>query len=120
MTLRAWSIGIVLSAGCAGPSQRLPAATSNYQVDNTLVFELPDSGGYIVNGVPLDTAAIREQITALFSQRAPGQRAVFVWNNPTRAWRDVAPLQRYAQQAGGQAFDAELSGWPRQVPPSQQ
>jgi hypothetical protein len=120
MTLRAWSVGIVLSAGCAGPSQRLPAATSGYHVDNTLVFELPDSGGYLVNGVLLDTAAIREQIATVFAQRAQEQRAVLVWNNPTRAWRDVELIQRYAQQAGGQAFDAESSGWPRQVPPPQQ
>jgi hypothetical protein len=84
-------------------------------VDNTLVIELPDSGGYIVNGVPLDTVRIREQIRAVFEERPQPQRAVIVWNNSTRGWSAIQPIQAYARQAGGEAFDAELSGWPRQT-----
>jgi len=109
----------MLIAGCAGPPQRLPAATSDYQVDNTLAFELPDSGGYLVNGMPLDAAAIGEQLKVVFAQRPQRQRAVVVWYNPKRAWSDAQLIQRRAQEAGGEAFDAELSGWPKQVPAPQ-
>ena len=110
----------MLIVGCASPAQRLPAVTSAYQVDNTLVFELPDSGGYVVNGIALDTVAIKDQLKAVFTLRPPSQRAVVVWHNPIRPWRDAQRIQRYAQEAGGEAFDAELSGWPKHIPVSQQ
>jgi hypothetical protein len=119
MYLKSWGVCIMLIAGCAGPSQRLPAATSDYQIDNTLAFELPDSGGYLVNGMSLDTAPIREQLKAVFGQRPQRQRAVVVWYNPNRPWSDFQFIQREAREAGGEAFDAELSGWPKQVPAPQ-
>ena len=109
-------------AACGSPSRtgcRLPAATGEYrQTDNTLVFVLParDSGFY-ANGVRLEESQLAEQFAALFQQRRPGHRAVFVRETAPDRCEDLKTLANVAAQAGGAAFDAELSGWPREVPP---
>jgi len=112
--------GALVSTGCGksnseGPA-RLPAADSTYlQLENTLVFELPDAGGFVINGQSVPQAEIPAQLAALFKARAPEQRAVVVWDNPKRR-TDAQWIARAALGAGGRAFDAELSGWPPQVP----
>ena len=117
MRTKPWFVGLIVVAACKeAEARRLPAATGEYrEVDMTLVFELPDSGGYLVNGVPIAASEIPRQVAAVLSTRQPERRAVFVWHNARRQWKDVLHIQRSAREAGGEAFDAELSGWPRQV-----
>jgi hypothetical protein len=115
-----------LVSACAAPStggaqgsgniERLPAATGEYRhVDNTLVFTLPDSGGFLANTRPLDSVEVEAQLRTVFAPWPSGRRAVFVWDNPRR--RDAGQwIRQAAERAGGAAFDAELSGWPRQLP----
>jgi len=92
-----------------------PADSAHRHVDATFVFVLPDSGGFLVNGQPLPRAAIPDQLQALFGPRAPEMRAVLVWDNPRRRV-DAQWISAVARAAGGDAFDAELSGWPRALP----
>ena len=106
----------ILSAACSQPQSsrpRLPAAYGDYRkVDNTLVFELPDTGGYLVNGVPLDTAQLLQLLHEVFDQRRPYLRAAMLLDNPRRPWSDIQVLVRQTQAAGVQLFDAERSAWP--------
>ena len=106
----------MLSVACSqsqSPRPRLPAASGDYRkVDNTLVFELPDTGGYLVNGVPLDTARLLSLLHEVFDQRQPYLRVAMLLDNPRRPWSDVQLLVRQTQAAGVQLFDAERSGWP--------
>ena len=100
----------------ADTAPRLPAIDSAYShLDNTLVFLLPDSGGFIANGVPVAQGSIPSHLAALFVTRPPQSRAVAVWDNPRRR-ADAQWLARAAKMAGGAAFDAELSGWPSEAP----
>jgi hypothetical protein len=58
---------------------------------------------------------IPAHLAALFAPRKPSQRAVMVRDNPKR--RDDAQwIARAARAAGGEAFDAQLSGWPEPPP----
>ena len=91
----------------------LPAAFGAYRhADNTLVFELPASGGYLANGVPLAAEQLEPQLRAVFAPRSESTRAVFV--RPVAAGRcpDLEVLAAAARAAGGRAFDAHASGWP--------
>jgi hypothetical protein len=98
--------------------ERLPAADSTHQrLDNTIVFELPDTGGFLANGQPVRQEDIPGHLARDFAPREPGQRAVMVRDNPKRR-EDAHWIARAARAAGGAAFDAELSGWPpREGPP---
>ena len=101
--------------GSAPPAARLPAADSlSRRVDNTYVFELPDSGGYLFNGHAVTQASIPAHLSTLFRTRALERRVVMVRDNPQRRG-DAQWVARAAQEAGGHAFDAELSGWPSPV-----
>ena len=112
-------LAVTLSAACSqsqSPRSRLPAAYGDYRrVDNTLVFELPDTGGYLVNGVSLDTGRLPQLLHEVFDQRQPYLRVAMLRDNPRRPWTDVLFLVRRTQEAGGQLFDAERSGWPLPV-----
>lgn|SRR6266851_5440115 len=109
---RCCSLLAVLLVACV-PRPHLPAATGDYlRVDNTLNFELPDSGGYLVNSTPLDTTRLLHILHDVFDQRLPYLRAAFVIDNPKRPWSDVEYLSRKAHAAGVQLFDAERSGRP--------
>jgi biopolymer transport protein ExbD len=119
-------LALVTVIGCQSPdreSHRLPAAPAAFRsTDNTLLIELPDSGGVLANGVPIDLAELEPQFHALFSSRPVETRAVFVRAGRRRSWQDIADIERQAEVAGGYAFDADLSGWPRPVqglPPGQ-
>jgi hypothetical protein len=108
---------LVLSAGCSEAvrndkaNPRLAAIDSTYRnIESTLVFELPDDGKFIVNGQPIAQADIPAKLTSFFGGVAPEQRAVMVKDNPKRR-ADEHWISRAAVSAGGQAFDAELSGW---------
>ena len=104
---------LYLAAACSrNPARRpeLPAIYGDYrQLHNKLVFELPDSGGYLVNGTPLDTARLPNIWHQDFDLRPPNLRAAFVVDNPKRPWRDVEFLITSAQTAGVQLFDADRS-----------
>ena len=114
-------VAALVSTGCGksnseGPP-RLAAADSTYlQLENTLVFELPDAGGFLINGQSVPQAEIPAQLAAFFKARAPEQRAVVVRDNAKRR-TDAQWIARAALGAGGRAFDAELSGWPRPAAP---
>jgi len=110
----------VVLAACTGreAARRLPPATGTYRhVDNTIVFTLPDTGGYLANGAPIDTARLLRILSEVFAPRPASLRAVFVWHNDRRPWGDEELIARMAAAAGGRAFDAALSGWPREEPP---
>jgi hypothetical protein len=116
-------VAILLLAALASCSRggneprRLPAAPEPFRsVDNTLLIELPDSGGFLANGVPVDTSELVGHFRVLFGSRAAGHRAVFVRAGEHRSWADVDAIARRAVAAGGRAFDADLSGWPPPVP----
>ena len=107
-------VAAALLAACRGGSRpHLPAITERYRhVDNTITFELPDSAGFLANGVPIAKSRIASLIAEIFAQRRPEVRAVFVVDNPARDWGDVELIQAAATAAGGEAFDAKLSGLP--------
>jgi len=120
--MRRVHLGLLLSVatatvGCArtdGQRARLPAAYGSYRhVDNTLVFELPDSGGYLVNGVPLDTGRLVAILHEVFDARPAPVRAAFVRDNVKRPWSDVEVLVRKTREAGVAIFDADSSGFPK-------
>src|SRR5947209_15564737 len=54
----------------------------------TVVFELPDSGGYLANGTAIDRARISSVLREVFARRDSAMRAVFVIDNPHRPWAD--------------------------------
>ena len=103
---------LAVSAACQAPQRpRLPAAFGAYtRVDNTVVFELPDSGGYLANGAPIDRARIPGMLREVFAPRDSVMRAVFVVDNPHRSWADIDYIRTSAAAARGEAFDAERSG----------
>ena len=106
---------VMLSCARPGaPRPTLPAAHGSYKrVDNTLVFELPDTGGYLVNTVPADTTRLVALLHEVFDPRPAELRAVFVHDNPKRPWSDVEVLVRKAREAGIAIFDADSSGFRR-------
>lgn len=98
-----------------GTNERLQAAEGAYrETDNTLAFELPDSGGFVANNTPVDSLALESVLAGVFQARPPERRAVFVWDNPRRR-SGIHWIRQAAERAGGKAFDADLSGWPHQV-----
>ena len=102
----------LVGSSCKPAPQRLPAMTDEYNVDGTLVLTLPDTGGYIGNGIPMDSAKLASDLQIIFAPRRKPQRAVLVHYNPHRPWRDHQLVQTLARAAGGDAFDYDLSGWP--------
>src|SRR2546429_6924071 len=101
--MRRVHLGLLLSVatatvGCArtdGRRARLPAAYGSYRhVDNTLVFELPDKGGYLVNGGPLDTGRLVAILHEAFDARPAPLRPAFVLDNVQAPWTAVAVLVR--------------------------
>ena len=102
----------VLALACGqGSRPHLPTLTQKYaHVDNTVTFELPDSGGFLANGVPAPRARIAPLLREVFADRNANLRAVFVVDDPSRNWSDVEVIEGAARAAGGQAFDAKLSG----------
>ena len=115
-------IAVMACAPSAHPRPRLPAASGTFKhVDNTLVFELPDTGGYLVNTVAADTSRLVTVFHEVFDSRPQELRAVFVHDNPKRPWSDVEVLVRKAREAGIAIFDADSSGFRRdfQTIPSQ-
>ena len=107
--------GAVLACGGPSPSlARLPALDSTrYRIDATFVFDLPDTGGFLINGQPVFRDSIPGQLQALFASRSPTGRAIGVWDNPKRR-ADINWLAQVAREADGVAFDAGLSDWPSQ------
>src|SRR5437764_14180565 len=103
---------LVLSAACQSPQRpQLPAAFGAYtRVDNTVVFELPDSGGYLANGTPIDRARIPSVLHEVLAPRDSVMRAVFVIDNPHRSWADIDYIRASAAPARGQAFHAARRG----------
>jgi hypothetical protein len=99
----------------AAGARLAPASGAYREIHTTAVFALPDSGGFLVNGAPLDSLGIEPLLDALFATRAPDRRAAFVRDNPHRR-AAVHWIRQAAERAGGRAFDAELSGWPRSNP----
>jgi hypothetical protein len=80
-----------------------------------MVFELPDTGGYLVNTVPVDTTRLLALFHEVFDSRPSSLRAAFVRDNLSRPWSDVQVLVRIGRDAGVALFDADSSGFPRDV-----
>ena len=125
MRISAFLATAIACSACRGPgaeapseqaSARLePADTSFQHIDNTFVFELPDTGGFLINGQAVPRAEIPEHLEGFFLARRPELRAVMVVDNPK--WREDAQwIARAARSAGGYAFDAQLSEWPDPPP----
>ena len=92
----------------------LPAAPAPQRdVDQTAVFSLPDTGGFLVNGQPIARERVGPLLQELFATRRPADRATFVWAAPMTRCDDVPFLAKSARAAGGNAYDAAGSGWPR-------
>src|SRR6185503_8613141 len=110
-------INALLLLGChkqEAARPELPAAYGDYRhLDNTLVFQLPDTGGYIANGQPLDTGRLGSILHEVVDSRKPHLRAAIVFDNPRRPWSDVEYLAAKAQSAGVKLFDGDRSGWRR-------
>ena len=113
------SLALITAACNATPAPRLPAAEADFRhVDNTFVFTLPDSCGFLINGQVVARGEVPAQVAALFAPRPNGMRAIMVWDNPARR-ADAQWLARVAIADSGRAFDAEMSGWPREMGPPQ-
>ena len=109
--------GIGCHRAAAVPTCELGAAPGLYgHTDNTLVFELPEAGGYLANGVPLTAAQLEPQLRAVFAQRPESTRVVFGRPTPSVRCADLRALAAAARAAGGYAFDAQASGWPQCKP----
>ncbi|HET7585857.1 MAG TPA: hypothetical protein VFK13_13155 [Gemmatimonadaceae bacterium] len=111
----------VTALGCsanAGAGCTLPPVSDEYRAtDNTALFTLPDSGGFVVNGVSIERARIGPLLRETFAQRSSEVRAVFVWRPGPSRCADLRYIAEQAKAAGGAAYDAEASGWPREEPP---
>src|SRR5436190_23517627 len=98
-------LAVLLTVGCSGSRPHLPGLTERYRhADNTITFELPDSGGFLANGVPVARSRIASVVAEVFAGRQPEVRALFVVDNPARDWRDVEVIRTAARAAGGEAF----------------
>jgi len=76
------------------------------------MFELPDTGGFLANGVAIQADSLEVFVRGVFQRRAEASRAVFVRPAPSDRCSDLALLSTAAEAAGGHAFDARASGWP--------
>ena len=110
---------LVVVLGCGSRAKARPAlqrASGSYaRIDNALVFELPDSGGYLANSTAVDTSRILILLNEVFVPRPADRRPVFVHDNSKRPWSDVEFLVRKSQEAGVAIFDADSSGFRRVV-----
>ena len=104
----------MLIAACGrapAPRPQLPAAYGDYRrVDDAFTFELPDTGGFLLNKMPLDTARLPGLLRQYAAGRRPHLRVAFLVDNPKRPWPDVEYLLHEAQVAGVQLFDFDRSG----------
>jgi len=108
----AWPGGVEPSRApvSSAPRPHLPAAFAGYRaLDNTLLIELPDSGGYTVNGIPVDSARLGRRFHQVFDSWEPSRRGAFLLDNPKRPWRDVEVVVEKAWEAGVLVFDAVRS-----------
>jgi hypothetical protein len=114
-----WTVSL-LSLACqpTGPARcELPATTDEYKhIDDTLVFELPESGGFVANGMVIPREQLGARLRMVFGPRAPNTRAIFVQPVPPGRCGDVGFLQARAREAEVAVFDARKSGWP--APPT--
>ena len=95
----------------AAPRPQLPAAYGEYRrVDNAFTFSLPDTGGFLLNKMPLDTAELSGLLRQYAAARHPHLRVAFVIDNPKRPWADVEYLLHETQVAGVHLFDFDRSG----------
>src|SRR5690348_18185526 len=102
---------IVACGHAAAPRPQLPAAYGEYRrVDDAFTFELPDSGGFLLNNMPLDTARLPGLLRQYAAARRPDLRVAFLVDNPKRPWSAVEYVLHQAQVAGVQLFDFERSG----------
>lgn len=107
----AWPGGVEPQPGASGEARpHLPAAFAGYRaLDNTLLIELPDSGGYTVNGIPVDSTRIGRLFHQVFDSWEPSRRGAFLLDNPKRPWRDVELVVEKGWEAGVLVFDAARS-----------
>ena len=106
-------LAALLLIGCARPTPRprLPTATGTYRLlDNAVEVQLPDSCGYVFNGQQVPTDSLVVKLQSIFAPKDSTSRAIFVVDNPRRAWTDVERVADAARAAGGWAFDARSSG----------
>lgn len=107
----AWPGGVEPhDAATASPRPHLPAAFAGYRaLDNTLLIGLPDSGGYTVNGMPVDSTRLGRLFHQVFDSWEPSRRGAFLLDNPKRPWRDVELVVEEGWEAGVLVFDAVRS-----------
>lgn len=107
---------VFVLAACGGPPPdptfaadtvpRLPVAEAAVGLaPGTMVVELPDGGGFLLNGTTTPQESIPARLTQYFAARDSGQRQLLVVDNPARRV-DAQWIARAARTSGGQAFDA--------------
>jgi hypothetical protein len=95
----------------------LPAGPSGMAAGHPpLLFTLPDSGGYLLNGGRIEQDSLAVHLAAILGPRDPRGRRVFVRDNSKRPWADVERLVQEVERIGGMAYDPDVSGWSREIP----
>ena len=94
----------------------MPAATGEYRrADAVPLFELPDTGGFLVGGQPISRERLEPTLHDVFASRDGAPRVAFVWPAGAGRCPDLQFLEQAARAAGGRLFDAAASGWPREA-----
>ena len=89
------------------------------RVDRQLLVELPDSGGCLANGAPLDPNQLATTLQQIERFNPWMPKGILVRIGKHRPITDLRLVLQQARNAGWQAFDAARSGWPDLVPPQQ-
>ena len=114
-----WPVLLIVGLACqpdAPPTCELGKMTKRYSFDDTVVFELPDSGGFLANGAPITRADLGARLQTAFARRKPTARAILVESVSPARCKDLAYLIARAGEAGVAVFDRRKSGWPDRPP----
>jgi hypothetical protein len=119
LTLALVAVAIALVVAPAPQTPAPPAAVvlsaipdSFRRYDVTLLIELPDSGGYLANGSPLDLRHLPARLNYVSATRPQFPRFLFVRVNPRRPPADLLLVISRAESVGWRVFDADKSGLP--------
>ncbi len=103
----------LLAAACGETGDRsLPKAPEPYRsIDNTVVLELADSGGFVINGQAIGRDELPDVLRLAYKPLPPASRALFVRVGPSRDWHDVEYVRQAAAAQEIPLFGFEET-WP--------